>query len=133
MKIVFTYLLSTSFMPMALSAQLMPNTAMTNQSEAHFSGIMGIRSIYYSPNSYNGYFDNSGDLIVYGFEAGKSYVITLYNIIGNKFFTKDFLATGNSERFDIGLPLNAGIYLVSIILKNEPSANAVVIKVIKND
>jgi len=67
-----------------------------------------------------------------GFELDKSYTVVVYNIIGSKVFVSDFSAADNSLRFNIARPLNPGIYLVNITMKNEQSAAPGVIKIVKD-
>ena len=92
----------------------------------------GIKNIANNQNNYSSYFDNSGGLVVNGFEPDQNYVVTLYNIIGNKMFTANVSTTRNSQRFDVTRTLDAGIYLVSIISKNTSSDYPTVIKVSKS-
>ena len=108
------------------------NIARQTQDVMYLSMPAGIKNIANNQNNYSSYFDNSGGLVVNGFEPDQNYVVTLYNIIGNKMFTANVSTTRNSQRFDVTRTLDAGIYLVSIISKNTSSDYPTVIKVSKS-
>ena len=109
------------------------NSATQTQDVMYLSSLTnGITDINKHQYVYSGYFDNAGDLVLSGFELDKSYTVVVYNIIGSKVFVSDFSAADNSLRFNMARPLNPGIYLVNITMKNEQSAAPGVIKIVKD-
>jgi len=76
--------------------------------------------------TYSGYMNNNELVLTGGFETGKSYQVEIYNLIGTKMFTGDFTASGNYKSFDMGGRVVPGIYVVSIVQKNDPSSRQVI-------
>ena len=108
------------------------NTSGSSQRVAYQTPTTGIREFAAGQGAYNGYLDKNEHLFVNGFEAGKNYQVTLYNVIGNTIFTESLAASGSQQRFDVGRQLAPGIYVVRITAKGDPNGTAV-IKLIKQE
>ncbi len=79
---------------------------------------------------YTGYMTSNQLQLTGTFDNGAAYHVTVYSIIGTKIYTGEFTAGGNTQRIDLGRDVNPGIYIVSLMQRNDP-ANNQVIKVIK--
>ena len=123
----------TSDRPPLLEIDSVSNITGTYQKIMYLPPATGISYFNSEAQNYTGYLDNNGQLQINGFENNKEYSVNVYNIIGNKVFTQDFIASDNVERFDIGRQLPPGIYPVSIVLKNATYASTSVIKVVKSN
>lgn len=108
------------------------NIIAQTQDVMYLSIPTGINNVVKDQNTYSSYFDNSGGLVINGFQPGRNYVVALYNIIGNRIFTTNVAATWNSQRFDINSTLIPGVYLVSITPKNTSSDYPTVLKIAKS-
>lgn len=80
--------------------------------------------------NYTGFLRNNELLLKGRFENNKTYNVMVYNLIGTKVFSNEFIAHGSEQRFDMNKQVNQGIYIISITQKNAPSSNEL-IKVIK--
>ncbi len=118
--------------PPLLRIDSMISSTSESQAVMYLMTSEGISTVKGMPANFNGYFDNSGRLLVNGFEAGKEYQVVVYNIIGNKVLSETLAATGNSQRFDISRQVTPGIYVVSITMKSEPYGTSV-FKVVKTE
>ncbi len=111
----------------------MASSASSSQRVSYLMPTAGISELAAGQSAaYNGYLDNSEHLMVNGFEAGRSYQVTLYNVIGNKLHSESFTAAGSQQRFDIGRQVAPGIYIVSIASRTEPYGTTV-IKLVKQE
>lgn len=108
------------------------SSSTSNQRVMYLAPATGIADLPATQATFTGYLDNSEHLFVNGFEAGKTYQVTLYNIIGNKIHTESFTATSSQQRFEVAKQLAPGIYVVSIAARGEPNAPSV-IKLVKQE
>ena len=110
------------------------NISSQTQSVMYLSSFTktGITNVNNPQYLYSGYFDNTGNLRLSGFEADKIYTVTVYNIIGSKVYSDEFSASANSLIFNMGRQINAGIYIVNIAVKDEAPSAAGVLKIVKN-
>ena len=92
----------------------------------YLTSTTGIKDLNSIQSNYQCYLHNSELLLTGDFIYGKIYTVQVYNIIGEKIYSNEFTSNGSSQRLDMNRQLNPGIYIVSIIQKDDPSSNGIV-------
>ena len=101
-----------------------------SQTAMYLAYPASVRIFNSTNNMYSGHLNNNELILTGSFEYGKMYEVVIYNLIGTKIYTAEFTAYGDPVRFDIGKEVVPGIYIVSIMQKNDASSREV-IKVIE--
>jgi hypothetical protein len=97
----------------------------SSNSITYLSASTGVTHLKSSQGNYQCSIHNDELLLNGTFVFGKIYTVTVYNIIGAKVFSKEFIAEGNSISFDMNGQIIQGIYIVSISQKEDPSDKAI--------
>ena len=132
MRAILIFLLMVSLQPKWVIAQptLTANEYNPLKTTVSTMGGEATANAGYQQGSYNGYVYNNELLLAGTFEDGVGYTVNVYTMIGSKVYTREYISSGNTQRFDLGRQIAPGIYVVSLTKKND-AAYKEIIKVVK--
>jgi hypothetical protein len=121
MRILITFLFSFCILSF---------TAMGHPANTEYSNT-GSETLVSTAVTYNAWFDDNTLQVSGEFEGNKTYEVVVYDMIGSKIFTRQFVGNEQRQSFDAGRQVTPGIYIVSIAQPDDPSTRQVM-KIVKH-